>query len=176
MKPTKAHSSQEGQRRPTKRKQGPNDASGVVWALGVFFLIFFIRFTDNRGPKRRRHVVCLGRFIGSASICPPPPPTSLDDSLVASPASICPIPPPTSPRDSLDGSPGLHLPYTRPPSGLHHHQRVLATRWTVSPASFRLPTTTNESRRLVGRFPGLHLPFHHHQRCSLGFHQGYFIV
>jgi len=111
-----------------------------------------------------------------ASIWPPPPPTSLDDSLVASPASICPIPPPTSPRDSLDGSPGLHLPYTRPPSGLHHHQRVLATRWTVSPASFRLPTTTTESRRLVGRFPGLHLPFHHHQRCSLGFHQGYFIV
>jgi hypothetical protein len=103
MKPTKAHSSQEGQRRPTKRKQGP----------GVFFLNFFICFTDNHGPKRRRRVVCLGRFIGSASICPPPPPTSLDDSLVASPASIWP----------------------------HHHQRVLVTRWTVPPASFRPPTT-----------------------------------
>src|ERR1700678_1095369 len=59
-----------------------------------------------------------------------------------------------------------------PPSALHHHQQVLVTRWTVPPASFRLPTTTNESRRLVGRFPGLHLPFHHHQQCSLGFHQG----
>src|SRR5271168_908695 len=80
MKPTKAHSSQEGQRRPTKRKQGP----------GVFFLIFFIRFTDNHGPKRRRRVVCLGRFIGSASICPPPPPTSLDDSLDGSPGLLLP--------------------------------------------------------------------------------------
>src|ERR1700678_1867219 len=62
-----------------------------------------------------------------ASICPPPQPTSLDDLLVASPASICPTPPPTSPRNSLDDSPGLHLPYT----------------------------TTNESSRLVGRFPRL---------------------
>src|ERR1700678_3857057 len=52
----------------------------------------------------------------------------------------------------------------RPPSGLHHHQQVLATRWTVPPASFCLPTTINESRRLVGRFPSLHLPFHHHQQ------------
>jgi hypothetical protein len=124
----------------------------------------------------------VGRFprhpsaLHLASIWRPPPPTSPRDSLVASSASICP-------------TPGLHLPphhhqrvlmtrwwLPRPPSALHHHQRVLATRWTVPPASFRLPTTTNESRRLVGRFPGLHLPFHHHQRCSLGFHQGYFIV
>src|SRR6202522_926158 len=53
-KPTKAHSSQqrptqvnegpqwpttanEGQRRPTETKRGPNDASGVVWAIICFF-------------------------------------------------------------------------------------------------------------------------------------------
>src|ERR1700678_2923605 len=51
-KPTKAHSSQEGQRRPTKRKKGPNDASGVVWALGVFFFIIFLHFINNNGPKQ----------------------------------------------------------------------------------------------------------------------------
>src|ERR1700678_1708468 len=34
----------EGQRRPTKTKKGPNDVSGVVWALGVFFFQFFLPF------------------------------------------------------------------------------------------------------------------------------------
>src|ERR1700678_2937348 len=54
----------------------------------------------------------------------------------------------------------------RPPSAPHHHQRVLATRWTVPPASIcptsglhLASTTTNESWRLVGGFPGLHLPY-----------------
>src|ERR1700678_241475 len=80
---------------------------------------------------------CLGHFVGLASICPPPPPTSLDDMLVASPASIWPPPPPTSPRDSLDGSPTL-----LPPS--HHHQRVTTTRWAVSqlPSALPPPPTT----------------------------------
>src|SRR5271168_4385062 len=36
--PTKAN---KGQRRPTKTKKGPNDTSGVVWVLGVFFVLFF---------------------------------------------------------------------------------------------------------------------------------------
>src|ERR1700678_308724 len=39
----------------------------------------------------------------------------------------------------------------RPPSGLHPPQRVLATRWTVPPASFWPPPTS----RLT--------PHHHHQ-------------
>src|ERR1700678_4591102 len=39
----------------------------------------------------------------------------------------------------------------RPPSGLHHNQRVLMTRWTVPPASFQPPPTS----RLT--------PHHHHQ-------------
>src|SRR6202789_1911307 len=34
-RPTAAN---EGQRWPTKRKRGPNDASGIVWALGTFFI------------------------------------------------------------------------------------------------------------------------------------------
>jgi hypothetical protein len=50
----------------------------------------------------------------------------------------------------------------RPPSGLHHHNK--SSRLVGSPASFRPPTTTNESRRLIKRFPSLHLPLHHHQR------------
>src|SRR6202522_736858 len=40
----KYYEGQEGQRRPTKRKQGPNDVSGFVWALGVFFFNFFYLF------------------------------------------------------------------------------------------------------------------------------------
>src|SRR5271168_4356440 len=30
-----------GQRRPTKTKKGPNDARCIGWALGVFFVLFF---------------------------------------------------------------------------------------------------------------------------------------
>src|ERR1700678_3047659 len=51
QKPTAANTGQQrptaandGQQRPTqahKDQKGPNDASGVVWALGVFFSIFF---------------------------------------------------------------------------------------------------------------------------------------
>ena len=35
QQPTTAN---EGQRRPMKTKRGPNDASGIVWALGTFFI------------------------------------------------------------------------------------------------------------------------------------------
>src|SRR5271155_2887720 len=41
QRPTAAN---DGQRRPTQAhedKKGPNDASGVVWALGVFFFKFY---------------------------------------------------------------------------------------------------------------------------------------
>src|SRR5271168_1761442 len=57
-RPTKAHSSQEGQRRPTKRKKGPNDASRVVCALGVcfFHLIFSVLLTTT-APNDARRVV-----------------------------------------------------------------------------------------------------------------------
>jgi hypothetical protein len=37
-RPTAAN---KGQRRPTKTTNDPNDASGVVWALGYFFFVFF---------------------------------------------------------------------------------------------------------------------------------------
>src|SRR5271168_1918444 len=68
MKPTKAHSSQEGQRRPTKRKQGPNDASGVVWALGVFFLIFLSVLLTTTAPNDAD--TSFGPFHRTVSICP----------------------------------------------------------------------------------------------------------
>src|ERR1700678_1591477 len=41
QQPTTAN---EGQRRPTKTKRGPNDASGIVWALGTFLYIYFFVF------------------------------------------------------------------------------------------------------------------------------------
>jgi hypothetical protein len=30
-------------------KTGPNDARRVVWTLGIFFFVFFLRFIDNNG-------------------------------------------------------------------------------------------------------------------------------
>src|SRR5271168_4758990 len=45
--PQQPMTANEGQRRPTKTKRGPNDASGVVWAIICFFfkctiyLLFF---------------------------------------------------------------------------------------------------------------------------------------
>ena len=49
-------------------KKGPNDASGVVWALGEFFFVFFLRFIDNNGPKWRqtRHLGPFHRRLGLA--------------------------------------------------------------------------------------------------------------
>src|ERR1700678_488927 len=48
-RPTAAN---DGQRRPTKTKKGPNDARCVVWALGKGFLWFFLRFIDNASPQQ----------------------------------------------------------------------------------------------------------------------------
>src|ERR1700678_2618783 len=58
-RPTKAHSSHwvanDGQRRPTKMKKGPNDVSGVVWALGMFlfYFIYFILITTRHESPRQ---------------------------------------------------------------------------------------------------------------------------
>src|SRR5271168_1557538 len=46
-RPTAAN---DGQRRPTQAhedKKGPNDASGVVWASGIFLSIFFLLFPSS---------------------------------------------------------------------------------------------------------------------------------
>src|SRR5271168_3079078 len=70
--PRQPMTANEGQRRSTKAnqdKKGPNDASGVVWALGVFLfhVFYFILITtrhesprqpmtaheDEKGPKQR---------------------------------------------------------------------------------------------------------------------------
>ena len=52
LRDTKAHGSQW---RPIKTKKGPNDASGVVWALGVFFfhLFYFILITMRHESPRQ---------------------------------------------------------------------------------------------------------------------------
>src|ERR1700678_10068 len=45
----------EGQRRPTKTKKGPNDVSGVVWALGVFLFHLFYSIlitTRHESPQQ----------------------------------------------------------------------------------------------------------------------------
>src|ERR1700678_1667835 len=92
---------------------------------------------------------------------PRKPPTSHDDSLGVSSASMCPPPPPTSPRDSLVG-PAFLLPPCRHLSTTDHH--LLTTNHHLSTTNHHLSTTTttNESRRLVGGF----LSFHHHQRVT----------
>src|ERR1700678_116736 len=85
-RPTAAN---DGQRRPTKTKKAPNDARGVVWALGkVFFCFFSVLLTtqahssqrrptqantgqhrptkDNAGPRRRKGAT--GKFFFSFSV------------------------------------------------------------------------------------------------------------
>src|ERR1700678_1620291 len=46
----------EGQCRPTKTKKGPNDASRVIWALGVcvFFFFFSVLLTMKAHSSQRR--------------------------------------------------------------------------------------------------------------------------
>src|ERR1700678_1295752 len=52
-----------GQQRPTKTKKGPNNVSGVVWALGVFFFSNFSSIllttkahsSQRRPPKAQAH-------------------------------------------------------------------------------------------------------------------------
>src|SRR6202522_2037936 len=53
-RPTAAN---EGQRWPTKRKRGPNDARHIVWALGAFFVLFFCVLLTTTAPNNPRHVV-----------------------------------------------------------------------------------------------------------------------
>src|SRR5271155_142483 len=50
-KPTKAPAANKGRRRPTKREKGPNDASGVVWAIGKFFLKCIFSKCTTYPPK-----------------------------------------------------------------------------------------------------------------------------
>src|ERR1700678_2720702 len=51
-RPTAAN---DGQRRPTKTKKAPNDARGVVWALGkVFFCFFSVLLTTQAHSSQRR--------------------------------------------------------------------------------------------------------------------------
>src|ERR1700678_1719777 len=84
---------------------------------------------------------CLGRFVGSASICPPPPPTSLDDLLVASPASIWPPPPPRSPLSSRLIGRFPWPPSALPPPPTSHDDSLGSF-----PASICPSTTTNNAR------------------------------
>ena len=65
------------------KKTGPN-ARHIVWALGVFFFVFFLHFIDNNGPKRPqmrrlgRCFVCLSPYQPSA---PHPPHPSLAQTM-----------------------------------------------------------------------------------------------
>src|SRR5271155_4414050 len=34
-----------------EEKTGPNDASGIVWALGMVFFVFFFHFIDNKAGR-----------------------------------------------------------------------------------------------------------------------------
>src|ERR1700678_1311626 len=107
---------------------------GVSFFIHHGYLLTFLRRASKVFP--------------SASMCPPPPPTSHDDSLVVSSDSICPPPPPTSHNNSLvvssasicpprlvGGLLGLHHlpqplsalhPLPRPLSALHHLPQPLS--------------------------------------------------
>src|SRR5271168_2074222 len=58
LSPGRPTAANNGQRRPTKAnedKKGPNDASGVVWALGVFlfhFFYFILITTRHESPRQ----------------------------------------------------------------------------------------------------------------------------
>src|ERR1700678_3506306 len=45
--PQQPMTANEGQRRPTKTKRGPNDASGVVWAIICSYVFFRVLFQTN---------------------------------------------------------------------------------------------------------------------------------
>src|SRR5271168_3498359 len=72
-------------------------------------------------PTSPRDLLVVTRFP-SALICPPPPPTSHNDSLDGFPASICPSTTTNESSRLVGGSLNFCLPF-------HYHQRVLATRW-----------------------------------------------
>src|SRR5271155_2642803 len=51
--PRRPTAANEGQRKPTKIKKGPNDATCIVWAIGNFFFkctIYFLPTTPIVGP------------------------------------------------------------------------------------------------------------------------------
>src|SRR5271168_395391 len=89
--------------------------------------------TANAGQRRSTHPT-------SASICPPQPPTSHDDSLVVSLASTCPPPPPTSHDDSLVASSASTCP-PRPPTS-HDDSLVVSSASTCPPPP---PTSHDDS-------------------------------
>src|ERR1700678_1156225 len=110
-KSTQAHNGQrrpmQGQRQPTQANEGHSAAIDDRYVFSLIYILFFI-FLLLRSPRRptaanegqcRPMKTKKGSTL--ASICPPPPPTSHNDSLVVSSASACPPPPPTSRDDSL---------------------------------------------------------------------------
>src|ERR1700678_1496133 len=79
------------------------------------------------------HLKQPGSYRSSASICPPPPPTCHDNSLVVTSASTCPPSPPTSHDDLLVVSSASTCP--PPPPTSHNYLLV------VSLANFFLLST-----------------------------------
>src|SRR5271168_3974176 len=68
-----------GQQRPTKTKKGPNDVSGVVWALGVFFFSIFssiLLTTKAHSSQRRPPKANTGPQKPTAANAGPPRPTA----------------------------------------------------------------------------------------------------
>src|ERR1700678_1950103 len=142
---TKAHSSQ---RRSTAANDGPQQPMTAhkeekgpkrcVWRrLGpgcVFFLIIFLRFIDNNGPKRRqtRH---LGRFVGSSPHQPaarhPPDPPQLPSALP---------PPPTTRVHPLPCAGHLTTHTSH-----HHHQVVASPHPTATTRHVTSPTFSNRA-------------------------------
>src|ERR1700678_2091785 len=119
-----AHSGQrrpvQGPRQPTQANEGHSAAIDDRYVCFFIYILFFIflLLQSPRRPTAANEGQCrptkTKKGPTSASICPPPPPTSHDDSLVVSSASTCPPPPPTSHNDSLVVTPLLLLEYFIP--------------------------------------------------------------
>src|ERR1700678_685164 len=94
----------QGPQQPTQANKGHSAAIGMSFLMYILFFIFLLLQSPRR-PTAANEGQCrptkMKKGPTSASICPPPPPTSHDDSLMVSSASTCPPPPLTSHDDSL---------------------------------------------------------------------------
>src|SRR5271168_3539018 len=84
LSPGRPTAANNGQRRPTKAnedKKGPNDASGVVWALGVFLfhLFYFILITTRHESPRQSMTANEGQRRPTAANTCPQRPTAAND-------------------------------------------------------------------------------------------------
>src|ERR1700678_1690622 len=93
----------QGPRQPTQANEGHSAAMNDMYVFFLVYITFFVflLLQSPRRPTAANEGQCRPTKTKKGPTCPPPPPTSHDNSLVASSGSICPPPPPTSHDGSL---------------------------------------------------------------------------